>query len=278
MKRLEKAQTPAEARALRLLRTLGSPVRLRIVEIVAERKDCTAPQLAEELGLAQSTLFEHLSALREVGLVEASGEGPNRYYCLDSTVLNSLAAYLGGVGDRTRAPAFPGTPASERGGIEIRDANLDDAPAIARIYNQGIEDRTSTLETQLRTPEERAEWLVSHDARHPVVVAMDSGVVVGWASLNRFNPRAAYDHVADISVFVGRESRGRGVGDALLTALEARARAIGYHKMVLAAFPTNAPGMRLYERHGFVTVGVYREQGMLDGRWVDVVVMEKILR
>src|SRR5664280_270752 len=278
MKRLEKAQTPAEARALRLLRALGSPVRLRIVGIVAERKDCTASQLAEELGLAQSSLFEHLSALREAGLVEASGEGPNRYYGLDPTVLDSLAAYLGGVGGRTRGWASPAPASVGSTGVAIRDACLDDAPSIARIYNQGIEDRTATLETQLRSPEERAEWLASHDARHPVLLAVDSaGAAAGWASINRFNPRVAYDHVADISVFVGRESRGRGVGDAMLTALEARARAIGYHKMVLAAFPTNAPGMRLYHRHGFITVGTYHEQGMLDGRWVDVAVMEKML-
>ena len=63
----------------------------------------------------------------------------------------------------------------------------------------------------------------------------------------------------------------------MMNALEARARTIGYHKMVLAAFPFNAAGMRLYERHGFLTVGSYREQGMLDGRWVDVIVMDKIL-
>lgn len=276
MKRLEEAQTPAEARALRLLRALGSPVRLRIVEIVAERKDCTASQLAEELGLAQSSMFEHLNALRESGLVEASGEGPNRYYGLDPTVLDSLAAYLGGVGGRTRGWTSPAP--SSPGAVSIRDASPDDATEIARIYNQGIEDRTATLETQLRTPEERAEWLAAHDARHPVLLAVDSaGIPLGWTSINRFNARAVYDHVADISVFVGRESRGRGVGDAMLTALEARARAIGYHKMVLTAFPTNAPGMRLYHRHGFITVGTYHEQGLLEGRWVDVVVMEKML-
>ena len=63
----------------------------------------------------------------------------------------------------------------------------------------------------------------------------------------------------------------------MLTALEARARAIGYHKMVLAAFPANAPGIRLYRRRGFITVGTYHEQGLLDGRWVDVMVMEKLL-
>ena len=111
-----------------------------------------------------------------------------------------------------------------------------------------------------------------------MLLAVDPvGVALGWGSLNRFNARAAYDHVVDLSVFVAREMRGRGVGNALLGALEARARAIGYHKMVLAAFPTNTPGMRLYERHGFVVVGTYREQGMLEGRWVDVVVMEKLL-
>ena len=163
--------------------------------------------------------------------------------------------------------------------MRIRDATAADAAAIARIYNQGIEDRVATLETQLRSAEERAEWLAARGPRHPVLVAVDNdATVVGWGSLNQFNPRPAYDHVADFSVYVGREQRGRGVGDALLGALDRRAREIGYHKLVLAAFPNNAPGMRLYRRHGFSTVGVYHEQGLLDGHWVDVIVMEKLLR
>ena len=162
--------------------------------------------------------------------------------------------------------------------MQVRDARPEDAAAIARIYNQGIEDRVATLETQLRTPEERAAWMAARGPRHPVLVAVDdAGEVVGWGSLNQFNPRAAYDHVADFSVYVAREHRGRGVGRLLVQALEERARAIGFHKMVLAAFPYNEAGMRLYERSGFRTVGVYREQGMLDGKWVDVIVMEKIL-
>lgn len=162
--------------------------------------------------------------------------------------------------------------------IHVRDATPADAADICRIYNEGIEDRQATLETQLRTPEERAQWMAGKGPRHPVLVAVDGDRVVGWGSLNQFNPRPAYDHVADFSVYVGREARGRGVGGALLDALEARARKIGFHKMVLAAFPFNAAGMKLYERHGFTTVGVYHEQGMLDGRWVDTIVMEKVLR
>ncbi|MBA3451252.1 MAG: N-acetyltransferase [Chloroflexia bacterium] len=162
--------------------------------------------------------------------------------------------------------------------MNIRNATLDDAAAIARIYNQGIEDRVATLETQSRTPEERAEWLAARGPRHPVLVAVNgNGAVTGWGSLNAFNPRPAYDHVADFSVYVAREQRGRGIGDALLGALLMRARQIGYHKLVLAAFPTNAAGMRLYQNRGFTTVGVYHEQGQLDGEWVDVILMEKLL-
>ena len=101
--------------------------------------------------------------------------------------------------------------------------------------------------------------------------------MVGWASLNAFNPRRAYDQVADLSVYVERGWRGKGVGRALIEHLVVLARRLAYHKIVLAAFPENAQGMALYERAGFRTVGIYREQGQLDGKWVDVIVMEKLL-
>jgi L-amino acid N-acyltransferase YncA/DNA-binding transcriptional ArsR family regulator len=285
-------QSAIEARAVRMLRALANPVRYRAVQILAERKEATSAALADDLPLAPSSLFEHLGTLRDAGLIHTTGDGPKALYTLDPAALDFLAGVLGGLGQRARswhevaaalsdgarAGAAPAAtrPTEER--MQIRDATDADAAAIARIYNQGIEDRVATLETQTRTPAERLEWMRSKGPRHPVLVAENgAGEVVGWASLNSFNPRPAYDHVVDFSVYVGRDQRGKGIGDALLGALEGRARAIGYHKMVLAAFPTNAAGMRLYERHGFRTVGIYREQGMLDGTWVDVIVMEKIL-
>ena len=169
------------------------------------------------------------------------------------------------------------TPTTVDRTLTIRDATLADAESICRIYNQGIEDRVATLETDVRTPDERREWMAARGPRHPVLVGDVDGVVTGWSSLNRFNPRPVYDHVADLSVYVERAWRGRGVGRALLAALIERARVIGYHKLVLAAFPDNSAGMALYTRLGFTRVGVYREQGRLDGRWVDVVVMERLL-
>src|SRR5262245_40087558 len=129
--------------------------------------------------------------------------------------------------------------------VATRAASPAEADAICRIYNQGIEDRLATLETDPRTPDERRQWLLARGPRHPVIVAESGGAVVGWGSLNPFNPRAAYDHVADFSVYVERSWRGRGVGRVLLEALLDRARVLGYHKLVLAAFPFNGAGMRL---------------------------------
>ncbi|MBI2001920.1 MAG: N-acetyltransferase [candidate division NC10 bacterium] len=161
--------------------------------------------------------------------------------------------------------------------LTIRDAGEADAAAIATIYNQGIADRIATLETEERPPEERKQWLAARGPRHPVLVAERNGRVVGWGSLNQFNPRKAYDFVADFSVYVERAWRGKGVGGALLRALIGRAKQLGYHKLVLSAFPWNAAGMALYQKYGFRTVGIYEEQGFLDEKWVDTIIMEKIL-
>ena len=161
--------------------------------------------------------------------------------------------------------------------VTVRPANAADVPEITRIYNEGIRDRLATLETEERTAQERLAWLKARDERHPVLVAERAGAIAGWGSLNVFNARPAYAHVADFSIYVGQETRGAGVGKVLLATLIERARELGYHKLVLAAFPQNEAGMRLYARFGFREVGVYREQGLLDGAWVDVVIMERLL-
>lgn len=159
----------------------------------------------------------------------------------------------------------------------IRSAAADDAAAICAIHNEGIVDRVATLDTEMRTLTMTQRWLADRSPRHPVIVADGGAGIVGWGSLNRFNPRAAYDHVADFSVYVSRAQRGRGLGRQILDRLIALARENGFHKLVLSALAVNGAGIALYERAGFAHVGVYREQGLIDGRWVDVVIMERLL-
>jgi L-amino acid N-acyltransferase YncA len=160
--------------------------------------------------------------------------------------------------------------------ILVRLAGEADVPAITRIYNQGIEDK-ATFETQLRTEDERRDWLLNRPARYPVIVAVQQGEVRGWASLNPFSPREAYRFVADLSVYVERQARGTGVGTALMRELIERARRLEFHKLVLTTFPHSTAALKLYEKMGFRHVGDYKEQGLLDGVWTDTRLMERLL-
>ncbi|WP_066307003.1 arsinothricin resistance N-acetyltransferase ArsN1 family A [Bacillus sp. FJAT-29814] len=161
--------------------------------------------------------------------------------------------------------------------VLIREAKADDLGAIREIYNQGIHDRIATLETEEKDYLYMKEWFEKHSGRFQVIVAEKDGKIIGWASLNQYNNRCAYDGVADISVYISRDFRGKGVGNKLLAELESIARVNNFHKMVLFTFPFNQLGQGLYKKTGFREVGIFQNQGILDGKFVDVMAMEKLL-
>ena len=165
-------------------------------------------------------------------------------------------------------------------GIEatsIRRATAADLESICLIYNQGIHDRVATLDEDEKSTEEIADWFAEHDERYVVLVLTEDSAIVGWASLNRFSGRCAHAAIADLSVYVRRDRRGLGIGLALLAAIERAARAAGFKKIVLHALAGNERGKRLYGKSGFREVGIFREHGALDGIYVDVLAMEKLL-
>lgn len=159
----------------------------------------------------------------------------------------------------------------------IREAEVKDIPRIRDIYNQGIADRIATLEEQTKSMEEMKKWFHQRSARYTVLVAELGGIVQGWASLNPYSHRRAHAGVAEISIYVERSWRGKGVGSRLLRALEKKARENGFYKMVLFTFPFNRLAQGLYRKMGFREVGVFENHGKLDGRFVDVMAMEKFL-
>ena len=159
-----------------------------------------------------------------------------------------------------------------------REATLEDVYRITEIYNQGIEDRVATLETRLRDPKEMEAWLLNRSEDHKVlVIADEANQALGWASLNVFNTRCCYSGVVDISIYIKRSMRGKGLGKILLQSLIETAKTQGFHKLVLSTFGFNEGGRKLYQALGFREVGTYIQQGMLDGKWVDVTLMEKLL-
>jgi phosphinothricin acetyltransferase len=155
-----------------------------------------------------------------------------------------------------------------------RAATPTDAAAIARIYNQGIEDRVATFETRPRTAADVEAWF---DGTHPILALEDDGDVIAFASTSTYRPRECYAGIAEVSVYVERASRKRGAGRAVLTALFDAARAAGFHKLVSRVFPENTASLRMIESLGFRRVGIYERHGQLDGLWRDVVIVEKLL-
>jgi len=151
-----------------------------------------------------------------------------------------------------------------------------DAAAIAGIYNQGIEDRGATFETEPRTPEFIAAKLAERD-RFPVLVAVDGDEVVGWAALSAYRPRACYAGIAEFSIYLDRAARGRGVGRTLLSALVDAARERQYWKLLSRVFPFNAASRAVCRSCGFREVGIYEKHGRLDGQWLDVVIVERLI-
>jgi len=158
-----------------------------------------------------------------------------------------------------------------------RLAGGGDAAAIARIYNQGIEERLATFETEPRTAGQIAAQLAEKGDRHPTVVVERDGAIVAWATAGPYRSRPAYAGVAEHSVYVERGARGTGAGHAALDALCRAYEARGFWKLVSRIFPENVPSLALHERAGFRVVGVYRRHGKLDGQWRDCVIVEKLL-
>jgi len=161
---------------------------------------------------------------------------------------------------------------------KIREARLHDIPYITKIYNQGIEDRIATLETRLREDAEMESWFTTRGERYKVIVIEDQeSIVRGWASINVFNSRCCYSGVGDLSIYIERDMRGKGLGATLLRGLLDVAHEQEFHKLVLSTFEFNEAGKRLYKALGFREVGTYVDQGILDGSFVNITIMEKLI-
>jgi len=161
--------------------------------------------------------------------------------------------------------------------LRARSAELRDAVAIAEIYNQGIDERVATFETEHRTADSVQGLLGARAGRYPAVVVEDERRVLGFAWSSEYRPREAYAGVAEFSVYVARDARGRGVGRLSLEALIREAERRGFWKLVSRIFPENLASRRLCAALGFREVGVYRRHGQLDGHWMDCVVVERLL-
>lgn len=160
----------------------------------------------------------------------------------------------------------------------IRLATFADLPAINDIYNHYVFHSTCTYQTEPETLADREAWFGEHSPeKYPVIVAEIDGRVVGWGSLSKFRPRAAYAPTVEASVYIDHAFLGRGLGRVLLVDLIARAQAAGFHSLIGGSSADQPASIAVQESLGFVRVAHLKEVGYKFGQWLDVIYLQLIL-
>ena len=161
--------------------------------------------------------------------------------------------------------------------ISIRLATVADLPAISAIYNYYVAKSTCTYEYEQETLQQRQAWFGAHGEKHPVSVAVQDGVVVGWGSLSPFRDREGYRFTTEASVYIHHDWQRHGIGRAILSDLIERARQLGYHCLIGGASADQHASLALQESMGFERVACLKEVGYKFDRWLDVVFMQLLL-
>lgn len=162
-------------------------------------------------------------------------------------------------------------------GLSVRPATVGDAEAIRSIYNPEVLGSTVTFDLVARSLDEQRQWLEARSGAHAVLVADDGDEVVGFGSLSPYKDRPAYSTTVEDSVYVRRDRQGEGIGKLLLGELVAVATLHGFHSVMARIVGGHDASIRLHAVLGFEIVGTEREVGRKFGRWLDVVVMQRLL-
>lgn len=148
----------------------------------------------------------------------------------------------------------------------------DDWPAVRAIYLEGIATGNATFE---QTAPEWESWDSGHLAKARIVARSPAGAVLGWAALSGMSSRCVYAGVAEVSIYVAAQARGCGVGGQLLSRLIADSEAAGIWTLQAGIFPENAASIALHQRAGFRMLGRRERLGQMNGRWRDVLLLER---
>lgn len=161
--------------------------------------------------------------------------------------------------------------------IEIRNAQVEDAANLVAIYAPYIEKTAITFETQVPTVEDFKNRIKKTMKKFPYLVAIEEGQIVGYAYASTYYARAAYDWTVELSVYVQKEARGKGVGTLLYTALEEELTARGFKNFLACIALPNPASIALHEKRGYEQVAHFKKVGYKFGTWHDIVWLQKSL-
>ena len=161
--------------------------------------------------------------------------------------------------------------------IEIRNVQVEDAANLVAIYAPYVEKTAITFETQVPTVEDFENRIKKTMKKFPYLVAIEEGQIVGYAYASTYYARAAYDWTVELSVYIQKEARGKGVGTLLYTALEEELTARGFKNFLACIALPNPASIALHEKRGYEQVAHFKKVGYKFGTWHDIVWLQKSL-
>lgn len=156
--------------------------------------------------------------------------------------------------------------------VWIRSIQETDQAAVLAIYQEGLDGRLATFETELPDWE---EWLHKYHDFCRLAAICEATKLVAWASLSPVSKRACYSGVAEVSIYVASAYHGRGIGKQLLQALVDCSRQHGIWTLQASIFPENQASIHIHEAVGFRQMGYREKIAKLDGQWRDTVILER---
>ena len=259
-------------------RALADGTRVKIVSLLARHgRPMKVAEIVAAVLVGQSTVSQHLKVLAAVRFVLAERRGTARYYRINTACVDrfpTAAGLVGGLAAPLPDPdILPLPPFIGPAGLAVRPMCPEDADQVLAVYQAGLDAGDASFETAVPS------WADFDAARLPghrhVATADDTAELLGWVAAGPVSSRGAYAGVVEHSVYVTPEARGRGVGGALLRALIGSTEAAGIWTIQSGIFPENTASLRLHVREGFRVVGVRERIGHLNGRWRDVVLVER---
>ncbi|MBT8184727.1 MAG: GNAT family N-acetyltransferase [Eudoraea sp.] len=146
-----------------------------------------------------------------------------------------------------------------------------DWPFVSKIYAEGIETGFATFEKEIPSYE---DWDGNH-LKSCRIIAIEQDKILGWAALSPVSGRCVYGGVAEVSVYIGKDFRGRGIGKLLMKELIEQSEVAGLWTLQSGIFPENTGSIKLHEDVGFRRIGQRERIGKLDGVWKDNVIFER---
>ncbi|HEM5047991.1 TPA: N-acetyltransferase [Streptococcus suis] len=161
--------------------------------------------------------------------------------------------------------------------IDIRSARIEDAADLVAIYAPYVEKTAITFETEVPTVEAFASRIEKTLEKFPYLVSVEEGKIVGYAYASTYYARAAYDWTVELSVYVSREARGKGIGSLLYDALEEELTARGFKNFLACVALPNPASLALHKKRGYEQVAHFKNVGYKFDTWHDIVWLQKSL-